>query len=89
MVKNLHTIDELCEKCRISKGMVHKLRRAGMPHITIGRCIRYSMEDVDAWIADVQDKQGGYDPVREHEREALLEDMNGASLTELREEFEI
>ena len=58
MYTNMVTTDEICEKYRISKGMVHKLRQSGMPHIMIGRCIRYSLADVEAWIADTQGDAG-------------------------------
>ena len=54
MTETLITTNEICEKYRISKGMVHKLRQSGLPHITIGRCIRYSLTDVAAWIAQRQ-----------------------------------
>ena len=54
MYTNMITTEEICEKYRISKGMVHKLRQSGLPHITIGRCIRYSLTDVAAWIAQRQ-----------------------------------
>ena len=89
MTETLTTTNEICEKYRISKAMVHKLRQSGLPYITIGRCIRYSMGEVEAWIADIQDEQDGYDPVREHEREAMIEDMNGASHTKTRKECEV
>jgi len=75
MTDQMATTSEICKKYRISKGMAHNLRQAGMPYISIGRCIRYSMEDVDAWIAARQKAQGDYDPLREQEREALLEDL--------------
>ena len=89
MMDKMVTTEEICEKYRISKGMVHKLRQSGLPYITIGRCIRYSMEDVAAWIADIQGEQGGYDPVQEHEREAMIDDMNGGSRTRMRKECEV
>ena len=89
MTETLITTNEICEKYRISKGMVHKLRHAGMPYISIGRCIRYSLADVDAWIADIQDEQGGYDPLRAHEREAMIEDLSGGSHTRTRKECEV
>ena len=88
MTETLITTGEICEKYRISKGMVHKLRHAGMPYISIGRCIRYSMVDVDAWIAERQDAHEGYDPLRAHEREALIEDIGGSTKVHLRQENE-
>jgi hypothetical protein len=44
------TEKELRQKLWINRGTVLKLRKQGLPHIKIGRLIRYDLNDVLTWL---------------------------------------
>ena len=48
--------EDVCRIFKISRGMLAKLKNDGMPYIAIGRCIRYSLPDVQHWIMQQQNK---------------------------------
>jgi hypothetical protein len=44
------TEKELRQKLLINRGTVLKLRKQGLPHIKIGRLVRYDFNDVLIWL---------------------------------------
>lgn len=50
-MQNLATEIDLIAHIKASRTTVWRLRQAGLPHIRMGRTIRYNLEDAVAWIA--------------------------------------
>lgn len=47
----LLTADEVAEQLRVSKAHIYDQARAGhLPHVRVGRYVRFVQEDIDAWI---------------------------------------
>lgn len=59
----LLTADEVAERLQLPKSWVYRSAREGrMPHVQLGRYIRFAEEDVDAWVQ--QQRQQGRRRVR-------------------------
>lgn len=50
-MQNLSSENEFIAQIKASRSTVFRLRQAGMPHIRIGRTIRYNVQEAVAWIA--------------------------------------
>lgn len=46
----LLTTADLMEKLKVSRDMLYRLRKAGLPFIKIGGSIRYNFQDVGEWL---------------------------------------
>ncbi|HDT14510.1 MAG TPA: DNA-binding protein [Candidatus Aminicenantes bacterium] len=46
----LVSVEELAEELRVSRSTVNRLVRAGLPHIKIGRLVRFRMDRVVAFL---------------------------------------
>lgn len=44
------TTEDLSEKMKVSRQTVWKWRKLGMPHIKIGRSVRFEEKEVKAWV---------------------------------------
>ena len=51
-MQNIDTEIEFTQRIKASRSTVFRLRQAGMPHIRIGRTIRYNVQEAVAWIAE-------------------------------------
>jgi len=55
----LLTTKELAAELRVGKSKIALLRDEGMPHIKMGRTIRFNLEDVLEWLKKTYAKEGG------------------------------
>ena len=46
----LVTIDELAYELHVSKSTIHRLVRAGLPHVRIGRLVRFRKDRVEDYL---------------------------------------
>ena len=47
----LLTADEVAEQLRVGKSFIYDQARAGhLPHVRVGRYIRFHQDDLDAWV---------------------------------------
>ena len=46
----MDTTKELCEKLKVSRQMIFKLRAKGMPFIKVGSGFRYEWSEVKLWL---------------------------------------
>jgi excisionase family DNA binding protein len=47
----LLTAEEVAERLRVTKSFVYDQARAGnLPHVRVGRYVRFHADDIDAWI---------------------------------------
>lgn len=47
----LLTADEVAEQLRVGKSFIYDQARAGhLPHVRVGRYVRFHQDDLDAWI---------------------------------------
>jgi excisionase family DNA binding protein len=51
------TKQELCEWLKISLPTVDRLMKQGMPHLKIGKAVRFEQEDVKKWLEEQQGKE--------------------------------
>lgn len=49
-MKELYTTEEVAEMLKIHENTVVKLRKEGMPHIKVGRSIRFDANEVLNWL---------------------------------------
>lgn len=47
----LLTENELAERLRLSRSFLWGLRKRGLPHLRIGRTVRYEFQTVADWLA--------------------------------------
>jgi excisionase family DNA binding protein len=45
------TKQELCEYLKVSRWIIEKLMRDGLPHVVLGRRVLFRREDVDKFMA--------------------------------------
>lgn len=43
-------MDQVCDRWSISRTVLYRWRRAGLPVLVVGRVVRFDPEAVDAWI---------------------------------------
>lgn len=48
------TTDDLSREMKVTRQTVWKWRKLGMPHIKIGRSVRFVKTDVDKWLEQYQ-----------------------------------
>lgn len=48
------TADQLAEHLGISRAHVYNLLDRGLPSVKVGRCRRFRLSDVDAWLEGQQ-----------------------------------
>ncbi|MBE3126330.1 MAG: excisionase family DNA-binding protein [Acidobacteria bacterium] len=41
---------ELCEYLKVSRWVIERLMREGLPHFPLGRRVLFKREDVDSWL---------------------------------------
>lgn len=46
------TTDQLLQRWAIHRTTLHRLRKAGLPTIKLGKMVRFDAEAVDAWILE-------------------------------------
>jgi excisionase family DNA binding protein len=51
------TKEDLCEWLKVSLPTVDRLMKQGMPHLKIGKAVRFEQEDVKKWLEEQQDKK--------------------------------
>ena len=44
------TIGDLAEELRVSKSTVHRMMRGGLPHIKVGRLVRFKKDRIEAYL---------------------------------------
>lgn len=49
-IENLWTIDQVAQFFRCTERHVHNLCRAGLPHLYIGRLLRFDPDEVRAYV---------------------------------------
>lgn len=59
MNEGLMDIKDLCVYLKLGKTNAYKLVKNGMPHIRIGRQIRFRVSDVNRWIEGKRIDKGG------------------------------
>lgn len=58
-MEKLITEGQLADYLSISKASLHKLRASGaLPYRAIGRCIRYSMCEIETWLEKCKGTNG-------------------------------
>lgn len=46
------TLDDLAARLSLGKSTIYKLMAAdGLPHLKVGRAVRFSLEEVSAWLS--------------------------------------
>jgi excisionase family DNA binding protein len=51
----LLTADELAERLHVTKSWIYNKVRAGrMPHVRLGRYVRFRVGAIDAWIEEIE-----------------------------------
>jgi len=52
-MKDILTKEEVAKKLRVSERTIDNLRKnQGLPYATVGGLIRFTEEDIDAWLQD-------------------------------------
>lgn len=45
---------EVRERLGVSRGTINNWKKRGLPHLKMGRCVRFNIEQVLAWISEKQ-----------------------------------
>jgi excisionase family DNA binding protein len=56
-IEKMLTKQELCEWLQVSLPTVDRLMKQGMPHLKIGKAVRFEQEDVKKWLEEQQEKK--------------------------------
>jgi len=49
-VKKLYKTDDVLKYAGISRGMLYKLMSQGLPHLKVGKSLRFNIESVQCWF---------------------------------------
>jgi predicted DNA-binding transcriptional regulator AlpA len=49
-VKKLYKTEDVLKYAGISRGMLYKLMSQGLPHIKVGKSLRFNIESVQGWF---------------------------------------
>lgn len=57
MADKMMTKQEVCEWLNISVPTIDRLMKQGMPHLKIGKAVRFEQAEVKRWLEEQQDKK--------------------------------
>jgi len=79
-LKDLLTVDQICEKLKVKKSFIYDLTsRSQIPHIKVGRLLRFDPDEIDSWIQShrIRVKKREFRPREKRWQEYLKEEKTG------------
>lgn len=79
-MKDLLTLDQVCERLKLKKSFIYDMTsRSQIPHIKVGRLIRFDPDEIDKWLQNqrIKVKKRDFRPRKRKCQEYSKEEKTG------------